>query len=94
MGRDKDAGGIVAPLLPLVRHVYVTQYRDGRAPLPATELARTIAGLGKTPRQYGAADEALAHARAGLRAGDRLLITGSLYLVGELYPRLQGRAVR
>lgn len=94
VGRDKDAAGIVAPLMPLVRHVYVTQYREGRAPLPAAELARTIAGLGRTPRQYGAADEALDHASAALRAGDRLLITGSLYLVGELYPRLQGRTGR
>jgi len=88
MGRDKDARGILRPLLPGVRTVHVTQYREGRGRLPAEELARTVEELGRPPVVHPAAGEALAAARAAAEPGDRLLVTGSLYLVGELYPGL------
>jgi len=84
MGRDKDARGILAPLLPLVSTVHVTEYRGGRVPVPAEELAGVVEAMGAQVRVFPDAPSALRGAMERLGAADRLLVAGSLFLVGEV----------
>jgi folylpolyglutamate synthase/dihydropteroate synthase len=80
---------MLAPLLPLVRRAIVT--RVGRRGARPAEVAATI---GAVPV------EVVEDARAALRAalsraapGDAVLVTGSLFLVGEAYAELQHEGV-
>jgi len=82
---DKDRAAMLTPLLPLVRRVIVT--RVGRRGAEPAEIAAEIAG--RVPV------EAMREPRAGLRTaltrtrpGDAVLVTGSLFLVGEAYAEL------
>lgn len=85
---DKDVEGIVAPLDSHVDRWIAVAADSGRA-VPAGELARRIANACNRPCLIadsldGALDEALRDAREG----DRLLITGSFYIVGPALQRL------
>jgi len=87
-GEDKDAAGILVPLLPFARRVHCTAYRGGRVPLPAAALAATAEGLGAVAIEHPDAGRALDAARAGARPGDRLVVAGSLFLAGEVLARV------
>jgi len=86
VGRDKDARGIVEPLLPLVSRIWVTAYREGREPTPAEELAAAVRALGVDVRVFPDASDALRAAIDDLGASDRVVVAGSLFLVGEVRP--------
>jgi dihydrofolate synthase / folylpolyglutamate synthase len=78
---DKDVAGVVAALAPIAARVVCVPVRSPRA-LPADDLARvvreTAPGLPVTAAEtFGAA---LDSAQA---AGERILIAGSLFLVGQ-----------
>ncbi|HEX6835955.1 MAG TPA: Mur ligase family protein [Polyangia bacterium] len=70
---DKDARAIVAPLVARARRVIVTAPPSPRA-LPPAELARLVPGAAVAPD--------LAAALA-LAAGERVVVAGSIFLVGE-----------
>jgi dihydrofolate synthase / folylpolyglutamate synthase len=84
VGADKDAVEILRPLVPRVRRVYVTEYASGRVPAPAAEIAGIVARLGGEPMVCEPAAAALRRAVDGAGAGDRVVVAGSLFLVGEL----------
>jgi dihydrofolate synthase / folylpolyglutamate synthase len=86
---DKDAVAMLAPLLPLVRQAWFTAPPSERALSPAAlqSLARQL-GFERVTSQPRPA-RALAEARrwAGGRGG-AVLVTGSVYLVGDLLATL------
>lgn len=79
---DKDIEEIVAPLEPWVdRWIAVTAAAD-RA-IPAPELARRVANaINAGCLEVASIPEAIDEARAMAGEGDRILITGSFYVVG------------
>jgi dihydrofolate synthase/folylpolyglutamate synthase len=87
---DKDAGGIIAPLLPLAAEsVAVTPALDRAMPSAAlAELCRK-GGVACTDGGTVPAGLSLARSRAG--AADLILVTGSLFTVGEARAFLLGR---
>ena len=90
---DKDVEGIVVPLNSVVdRWMAVTA--DSHRALPADECARRIANCCNRPcRISESLDDAMQYASRSAAASDRILLTGSFYLVGpalrnlELYSR-------
>ena len=91
---DKDVEGIVAPLGEFVDHWIVLTADSPRA-IPAAELGRRVANACNAPAaivdsrvdsggESGAdsIDEAILLARELAAAGDRVLVTGSFYVVG------------
>ncbi|MCG8369980.1 MAG: hypothetical protein MJA32_05640, partial [Proteobacteria bacterium] len=85
---DKDVEGIVAPLDAHVDR-WIAVAADSRRAVPAGELARRIANACNRPCLIAASlDRALDEALREAREGDRLLITGSFYIVGPALQRL------
>jgi dihydrofolate synthase/folylpolyglutamate synthase len=79
---DKDAAGIVAALSPAVARFVVTQPAVARA-LPASELATLVRDTtGTVPETLPVLADAIERARE-LGGPRGILITGSLYTVGE-----------
>ncbi len=90
---DKDVEGIVAPLNDHIGH-WIAVTADSQRALAAEECARRIANRGNRPFMIGETLRgAMDYARRHTAGGDRILITGSFYLVGpalqilELYSR-------
>lgn len=90
---DKDAEGIATPLNSQVDYWIAVTASSTRA-VPAEELARRIANACDRPcRIADSLDDAMHYARRGATENDRILVTGSFYLVGpallnlELYSR-------
>ena len=76
---DKDFGAMLDELTPLAGKVILTQARYERA-VPAARLA-ALAGGGAAVA--GSVEEAVQLALREASAGDMVLVTGSLYVVGE-----------
>jgi dihydrofolate synthase/folylpolyglutamate synthase len=85
--RDKDAAGVLAPLVPLAHRVITVAPRSARA-LTAAELATLAPGA--EPAQSLAA--ALDRARVEARPDDLCVVAGSIFLVGEARELLLGEA--
>ena len=86
---DKPFARMLARLAPLASHrVFATP--GGRAPAPVAELAAAAPGeaVGAPAAAFERAVELARGASAGGRP--RIVVTGSLYLVGELRSRLLG----
>lgn len=90
---DKDVEGIAAPLNATVDHWIAVAANSPRA-IAAEELARRIANACNRPCQIAESiDDAIDFARRNAAGNDRILVTGSFYLVGpalrnlELYSR-------
>jgi dihydrofolate synthase/folylpolyglutamate synthase len=78
---DKDYGAMIDQVLPLAKEIYTLTPASDRA-LPAEQLCQQI-------RRRGGAAKALDIAQArtlirGMDAGEKCVIFGSLYLIGEL----------
>lgn len=85
---DKDVEGVVAPLDPHV-DLWIAVTADSHRALEAGELARRIANAtGRPCLVADSLDGALDHARAEVSPGDRILVTGSFYLVGPVLTAL------
>jgi dihydrofolate synthase/folylpolyglutamate synthase len=85
---DKDVEGVVAPLN---RHVdqWIALTADSGRSIAAGELARRIANASDRPCLISASlEDALQAARRDLSAGDRILVTGSFYIVGPVLQAL------
>lgn len=81
---DKDVEGIV---LPLADHVddWIAVTADSRRAIDAAELGRRVANrTNKACLVAESLDQAMAHARQLAAARDRILVTGSFYLVGPV----------
>jgi dihydrofolate synthase/folylpolyglutamate synthase len=79
---DKDYQGIIAALVPLADHVIVTKPRYSRA-MDVRVLASEIRKLNGSIEAAETVDEAIAMVRHKASSDDLVLITGSLYVVGD-----------
>ncbi|HEY6007641.1 MAG TPA: folylpolyglutamate synthase/dihydrofolate synthase family protein [Geobacteraceae bacterium] len=86
---DKDLTGIVGPLLPRASRVVAVSPALDRA-LPADTLAAFCRSLGAECCVGGTVAAGLALARAAAGARDLVLVTGSLFTVGEARAHLLG----
>jgi dihydrofolate synthase/folylpolyglutamate synthase len=80
--QDKDCGGIIAALVPLADHVVVTKPQYSRA-MEVQALASAIRRLHGSVDTAETVGEAIAMARDNISLDDLVLITGSLYMVGD-----------
>ena len=80
--QDKDCGGIIAALAPLADHVVVTKPEYSRA-MAVRALASAIRKLHGSVETAETVGEAIAMARDNVSPDDLVLITGSLYMVGD-----------
>jgi len=89
MATDKDIPGSLDILLPIADEVFFTVTNSPRAAKPQT-LKRLATAWGKQ-KVHSEPDEsaALGKALAATGKDDLLLVTGSLYLAGDLRPRIQ-----
>ncbi len=76
---DKDADGILGPLLPLASEIILTAAASGRS-APPEALSRVAASQGFRSKTAATVGEALSMAR---RSGGMVLVTGSFYTIGE-----------
>lgn len=80
--KDKDHQGILDRLLPLADQVIVTRPRYQRA-TAVEELAGEVRRAHRDVRAAGTVADAIELARAGAGAEDLIIVTGSLYTVGD-----------
>lgn len=79
---DKDAAGILSPLLPLAARVFAVSPRLERA-MPSAELALLCRGEGAVCVDAGTVAAGLTLARDAAGSDDVVLVCGSLFTVGE-----------
>lgn len=92
LGADKNAGDIVPRLSGVASRVVCTKMGEDRRGRPAEELAAVARGAGLVAEVAPSPLAGWQHCLGSVRAGEWILITGSLYLVGELREHVQ-RAV-
>jgi dihydrofolate synthase/folylpolyglutamate synthase len=88
--RDKDVAAMIRALAPAVGPIVVTAFDDARA-LPAGELAarvREALGADSPADRVVAAAAPAAALDAAWRLADRIVVAGSIFLLGEIYPQL------
>jgi dihydrofolate synthase/folylpolyglutamate synthase len=85
---DKELAPVLDSLLPLADEVIVTTPNSLRAGAPETITAQ-ICARGVVARTIPAVAEAVRTALAAATPDDLVLITGSLYLIGEVRPLLR-----
>lgn len=89
VSKDKDVGGILAPVLPHASAVCATTAGSDRA-LAAGTLADFMRGPGRQVVVEADPHAAIAWARREANAGDLVVVFGSLFLVGEVRAHLLG----
>lgn len=86
---DKDAEGIAAALDSQVDH-WIAVTADNARALQADELARRVANACGRPCRIGdSLEEAMQYAQRSASENDRILLTGSFYLVGPALSNLE-----
>lgn len=86
---DKDMAGILSKLVPVAHTVICTRPKYFRAARPE-ELAAQVAAFGVATETAESIPEAIRRARELAGSKDHLVITGSLYTVGEAKAYLEG----
>ena len=87
----KDVAGVVAPLSGLV-DTWIAVTADNDQAIPAEYLARDVANASNCACLVAdSLEDAVVHARSQTEPGDRVLVTGSFYLVGPMLERLSRR---
>jgi dihydrofolate synthase/folylpolyglutamate synthase len=81
--RDKDAAGILTPLLPYTASMICTTPPNPRA-LPAEALARVASELGGSALSVRSISDPAAAIGAACRDGARVVAAGSIFLIGPL----------
>jgi dihydrofolate synthase/folylpolyglutamate synthase len=81
---DKDIGGVIDAMAPRIDRWFVTTTESERA-APAAKLAAILAEKGRAgaTRTFENVASALAEARSGAGANDRIVVFGSFYTVAE-----------
>ncbi len=87
--KDKDIAELARPVFPLASEIVLTRTRSERAAAPE-EIAERTRGLGPAPRLAPSVALALAQARSLAGRDRRLVVAGSLYLVGAVLDELSG----
>jgi dihydrofolate synthase/folylpolyglutamate synthase len=90
--RDKDPGGLLSSLAPLVQHVVIAEAPAARAaPLDDMLAAATkvFEGTGVAVESAASLEEAVELATGVAGPGDVVLATGSLYVAGAVRDRYQ-----
>lgn len=85
VSKDKDVAGIVAALAPFFAHAYLTRFASSQRsadPALLADLWRQAGGQAATIRDRAA--DALAAAQSAARLDEALLVTGSVFLAGEV----------
>jgi len=86
---DKDVEGVVTPLSDHVDQ-WIAVTADSSRATPAAELARRVANASNRPCVISnSLPDAIEHARDSAGTDDRILITGSFYVVGEALELLE-----
>jgi len=83
MSAEKDASAFINELAPAAARVIVTRARHARATDPK-ELAATACALGIDTTIVDSAPDAVMHAWDLSDPDDLVLVTGSLFLVGDV----------
>jgi dihydrofolate synthase/folylpolyglutamate synthase len=92
MSTDKDHGAFMSALLPRTSEMVVTEAPNPRA-LPVGMLARVVQDLGGRPRVVPQVSQAVSHAlELGAKQGAPVIITGSIFVVGEAMAHLGVKA--
>lgn len=90
---DKDAEGIGGPLFPLARKIFFTRSTTLRASAPESLRSRFQDYQKKSVATFNV-EEALELALRQARPEDLILVTGSLFVVGEALEALRKRNIR
>jgi dihydrofolate synthase/folylpolyglutamate synthase len=86
---DKDIAGMFRVLVPHFAAAHMTRYTSSPRAMPPEQLAALWAAAGGAPAAAWADPaDALAGARRDAGPDDLLCVTGSVFLAGELRPRL------
>jgi len=90
--KDKDVYSMAGELVPFSSEVIVTRPNTERG-MPVEELSKIVEGLGIKPHRAQTVSEALSIAYDIVTPSDIIIITGSLYLVGEARGLLSNKLV-
>jgi len=90
---DKDIGGIAREIVPMADHVIYSRPEYHRAATPET-LARVAAPMGKPGEIIPQLAEAIQRAREIAAPEDMILVTGSLFTVGDAMAILDSHKYR
>ena len=90
---DKDIPKIIKRIVPIADYIIYTRPEYYRAAEPQV-LMKEAAPLGKKEKSFRPIPEALSKAKARSRPGDVILVTGSLFTVGEAMACLEPEAVQ
>src|SRR5579875_1405969 len=86
---DKDLAGMFRVLAPHFAHAFLTRYTDNPRSVSAERLAELLRANSNLPATlYPTPADAYQAARAAAAPDDVIVITGSVYLAGELRPLL------
>jgi dihydrofolate synthase/folylpolyglutamate synthase len=86
---DKDLAGMFRVLAPHFAHAFLTRYTNNARSVPGERLAELLHANGKlTATLCPTPADAYHAARAAASPGDLIVITGSVFLAGELRPLL------
>jgi dihydrofolate synthase / folylpolyglutamate synthase len=82
---DKDVAGMFRVLAPAFAHVFLSRFTNNPRAVPPEHLGELLSGQADTPFTLcGTPAEALVAARGMAGAGDLIVITGSVFLAGEI----------
>jgi dihydrofolate synthase/folylpolyglutamate synthase len=93
---DKDVPGVLGPILPLADQLYLTRPAYHRAADPEVLLSRIVASLGppSAPHKlFPALKDAVEAAAMSADPEDLVVVSGSLFTVGEARAYLTGAPV-
>jgi dihydrofolate synthase/folylpolyglutamate synthase len=86
---DKDVDGVLAPIVAIADDVIVTR-NDSPRSASVERLAETVRALGKDAQTVPNVADAISVAMERAEESDAILVTGSLYTVGEARRKLVG----
>ena len=86
---DKDLTGMLGLLAPHFQHFLFTRFAQNQRGVPPEQLAERMRALAGVPCEvYATAADAWQAARTQAGANDLIVATGSVFLAGELRPRM------
>jgi dihydrofolate synthase/folylpolyglutamate synthase len=91
---DKDLSGMLAVLAPCFDRVYLTRYTSSSRGASLADLTAIATKAGMIASCWQTPAEAWTEARAAAKPDELICVTGSVFLAGELRPRLLQDACR
>ena len=88
--RDKDLAGMLELLAPLFKRIYLTSFHGNARCVPPDQLATLLPAEARSAAvQCSTSSEAWQSARAEATSSDLICIAGSVFLAGELRPKIE-----